>query len=212
MLNPSDFKDGYKDQESGGFDKTEPVSGIYDVVNVKLQHQKVGQNATRKLRVITRVLKVVTAEDQDGSEKMVSATFGFDLWWDLSKKFNAARLVYLGIACGETEAWDPTKDQSLIQTITGIPYRIKIDVEAKVGRNGRTFYNVNPVETKHLSKDVRKRYMESPDWKKIVGSPDDRMLDPKDYSSGAGPSADQAAASDPFSDPDDGFADDDLPF
>jgi hypothetical protein len=145
---------------------------------------------------------------------LVSATFGFDLWWDLKKQFNAARLAYLGIACGETSEWDPQNDKALIETITGIPYQIKIEVVQREGRNGKIFHNVDVVETRHLAKQARSKYTKDPDWKKVVGLPADRLLESKDYSGGASPGADVVTSTerDPFEDPPKAADDDDFPF
>jgi len=203
-IKASEFKDSYAKQGEGNFDRVDPVSGIYEVVNVKLQHQTVGQNATKKLRVITRVLRVVNADKPEEAGRLVTATFGFDLWWDLSKQFNAARLAYLGIACGETGEWDPKDDPALIETITGVPYQIKIEVTPREGRNGKIFHNVDVIETRHLSKDKRSKYVKDPGWKKIVGLPADRLLEPRDYSGGAAVPQKETIA-DPFDGPADDF-------
>lgn len=210
MLNPNDFKESYAKQDQKDSDRTEPVSGSYEVVNVKLQHQIVGQSATKKLKVIARVLKVVSSDESEKAAKMVHGTFGFDLWFDLTKKFNAERLAHLGIACGETENWDPTDDGVLVSTITGVPYLIKIMVSERETRSGKKFHNVELLETKHIGKEQRTKYMKTPDWKKIIGSPEDRLLKFRDWStpadSPAASNVEKSKQKDPFSDPEDDFS------
>jgi hypothetical protein len=82
-LRTKDHVDTYKDQKD--FDRSVPVSGIYDVVNLKCQWQKVGAKGTEKLRIITHVLKLVEAEDTEAAKATVGKTFGQDIWWNLMK-------------------------------------------------------------------------------------------------------------------------------
>lgn len=222
-LDPTENKDSYKDQaqaREGMFERTIPVKGTFDVVNVKLQHQKVGKKGTRKLRIITHVLRVVKAERKDDADAMVGNTFGQDVWWnfkrdDGSLSFNAMRLNHLAMAHGQQEAFDPDDDDELIGVITGIPYRISIDVTTTEGKNGKTYYDVDVQEVKHLDAKTRKRYTSAPDWKQTVPSADERMLERADYSTKAkkkGGDSDQGG--DPFDGggESDDWADDDLPF
>jgi hypothetical protein len=117
------------------------------------------------------------------------------------------------IACGNDVELDTDDRDSLVPVITGTPYRIKIRVTTTEGTNGKTFYEVDVVEAKHLSTEGRKAYTAAPDWKKLVGDPRERRLDDADYSSG-GKGGGGGGGKKPDETPpaSDGFVDDDLPF
>jgi hypothetical protein len=213
-INPKQHTETYKEQKA--FDRTVPVSGTFDVVGVKMQWQKVGQKGTERLRIVTHVLRVVEAADEEGARKMVGGSFGRDVWWNLYKddgetlSFNGVQLVNAAIACGCSEEFDPDDRDELVKILTGTPYRIKIDVK-KGGSDERPFYNVDVIEVKHLSADARKRYTSAPDWNKTVPKLEDRLLDDADYSKpkdGGNGKSD----SKPKDKSDAGFIDDDLPF
>lgn len=215
-INPKQHTETYKEQKA--FDRTVPVTGTFDVVGVKMQWQKVGQKGTERLRIVTHVLRVVEAADEEGARKMVGGSFGRDVWWNLYKddgttlSFNGQQLVHAAIACGCSEEFDPEDRDELVKILTGTPYRIKIDV--KPNKQGdRVFYNVDVVEAKHLSADARKRYTSAPDWSKTVPKLEDRLLEDADYSKPKDDGGGNGKSSSKPDKSDAGFTDDDqLPF
>ena len=212
-MNPKASSDSYKNQQAQGED---PVSGVYDVVNIKLQRQIVGVKKTPKLRVHAHVLAVVDAADAEGAKKIVGKSFPFDLWMrvlndDGTLNFNGKRLNHLAIANGCGDEFDPDEDKDLVKTITGAPYRITIVVEKKPDSK---YAQVDAVEFKHLSTEARGKYTKLPDFTKVIGKPEARMLEEKDFSerSGGYQSRAKPAAQEEVAQEQDAFADDDLPF
>lgn len=209
MINPKDHADTYKNQED--MLNSTPPTGTYWVVNTALQICIVGEKRTKKCRIKGRVLKCIAGE---GGGKFVGKDMFFDLWWDLTKGMNAARVSHLGAACRQIEEWDPDDRKQLVQALTGVPYQFKLECKEEVYK-GKNRKNVEIVRFDHLSKQQRQVLMDDPGWAKIVGSPGDRMLDDADYSSdsggGAGGSGGSGGApqNDPLSDEDPGFSDGD---
>ena len=231
FMNPKQHADSYKNQEKERFKSIVPVDGVFDVVNVKLQFQTIGKNKTTKLRIIPHVLRVVESEEEDKATAMVGQTMGVDIWWHNPTRddpagiddcdfnlivseegdrlaFNGHKLMNMAIANGCSEDIEENiRDRNLVGLLTGVPYRMKIEVEESEGAKGRTYYNVNVLETKHLPSKARERYTKAPDFQRVVGDPDSRMLDAADFSSGKKPEKKTKSE-------DDGFFDDseDLPF
>ena len=209
-MNPKSSSDSYKNQQAQNED---PVSGVYDVVNVKLQRQIVGAKKTPKLRVHAHVLAVVDAADAEGAKKIVGKSFPFDLWMrvlndDGTLNFNGKRLNHLAIANGCGDEFDPDEDADMVKTVTGVPYRITIVVEKKPDSK---YAQVDAVEFRHLSTDARGKYTKLPDFAKVIGKPEARMLEQKDFS-GGGHGSRKPAAQEEVAQEQDAFADDDLPF
>lgn len=223
MFNPKDNKDTYKDQNA----RVVPIAGQYDVVNIRLGFQAVGRG-TERLRIVTLVLGVIDSADPKEAKKLLGKTFGQDIWWHKPGKegnfpedcdfnllasdtgsglgFNGIKLMNMAIAHGNSEDFtEQVKERKLVQLITGVPYRITIDVKEERS-NGRVFYTVDTQETKHLPKAQREKYTNDPDFKKKVGEPESREMDYADYSNkDKGDNEEQGSvSSDPF--------DDDLPF
>lgn len=215
-LNPKKSKDSYKDQGSmGNRDRWKPVDGIYHMVNIKLQKQRVGKeidgDSSMKIRVITKVLKVVEAEDHNGAAEGVGMTFGWDIWvrsiktdkkgnpvYDPDLKYNllykmedddptqlpsGERLDHLVMACGGSKAYDPEDDEELAKTILCRPFMGKIAVEEQPGKKkNQVFYQVDMLEKKRLSKDAFNKHIGDPDWKKTIeAGAESRWLEEKDF-------------------------------
>jgi len=213
MFNPSDHKGSYasEKQEAASSGFIMPDSGLYDVVNTHIQKMIVGQNSTEKRRVRVLILKAVendagTVEDLKQFE---GVSFSIDLWWNMEKQGNAKRLAHMAAACGAVEAFDHNDSASLVAAITGIPYRMKHRVK-EYEHKGKPMRDADPVYTTHLPKAKRAGYIKDPDFKKLIGAPEDRILEDKDYSKPrSAPNHSDPQARETTSDP---FDDNDLPF
>lgn len=203
-INPKEHATSYKTQGQGN-SFTVPPSGTYLVVNTKVTRSIVGANKTPKLRVRALVLAHVESEGGNGTDA-VGKLFSFDVWANWTKPFNVARISHLGIACGQTDSWDPDEPAELVRAITGVPYQMKM-VRKESEYNGQTRQDAEPVEVKGIGTDARAKYTKSPDWPKTVGNAAERYEDigsatPKGKGSTAPVKADQP----------DPFKDDDIPF
>lgn len=180
--------DAYKKQAENS-ERVPPVSGTYDVVNLKMGIQKIGQNATPKLRIITYVLKVVEcdAKVKEQADKLVGRTFAQDIWWSTLFKdgdeakglnYNGLRVMSMAIAVGHDQEFDPLDLPKLAGIFCGgVAYRIKIEVTP----NGK-YHDVDVKETKHLSVDARKKYAEQIAQAKVMPRPEERLMDEQDFS------------------------------
>lgn len=211
MVNPKKYKDNYdaEKQEAANSGFQMPPSGIYDIVNVAVQKMIVGKNHTEKRRIRAHILGVVELENGGDADGLVGSSFPFDLWWNMEKEANARRLCHLAAACGNADEFDENDDSSLVAAITGVPYRMKLNVREREHK-GKTLKDADPVYTTHLPKAKRQGYMKDPDFAKLVGAPEDRVLEAKDYSSqdyggGGGGGKKGEETEDPFND-------EDLPF
>lgn len=208
MFNPNKHKDKYE-EDQGGSDFAQPVEGTFDIVNVALQRQKIGKHGTPKLRVTAHVLRVVEAENKEGAKAMVGQLMGLDLWMTLQKSYNAEKFSFMCIANGVDQEFDEEDDRSLVEAITGTPYRIRIGVtKVERGKGKKPIFDVEIQETKHLSSAARKKYAGLPDWSKVVGDKDQRMKAEKDYT----PKKNDGDGDGEGGGDGEGFYDDDLPF
>lgn len=180
MINPKEHADAYKHQEELNTQRF-PPSGTYHVVNTTLQYQIIGEKRTRKLHVRPVILACIEGE----GKAWVGKNFGLDMWTDFSKNANAQRMSFMGIACGQTEAWDPEDNGQLAKAICGVPYQIKIDVKDK-DVNGKTYADLQVIKVDQLSKEARSKYTSSPDWAKFDTGKAERWLKEKDFSQGKG--------------------------
>lgn len=191
-INPKsdDAKKAYTEQKS--IERVPPVSGVFDVVNIKGGWSKVGSKGTEKLRIFSHVLAVIECkvEDKKDADALVNHAFPQDIWWNLMKEgrlnYNGQRVVNMAIACGCDEEFDTDDRDALIKIFcNGTPYRIKIEVSPRRVED-KVYYDVNVTEAKRLSKEFRQKYRDRPDFSKIMPPVEERRLEDADYSTGGG--------------------------
>lgn len=206
-INPKEHAETYRKQEAlGSF--AIPPSGTYVVVNTKVTKQVVGQNSTPRLRYKATILAHVESEGGEG-EGFVGKTLSLDLWANWEKMFNVQRVSHMGIACGQTDAWDPEDPGELVKATTGVPYQLKM-VRKESEYQGKVRQDAEPVEFKSIGVDARAKYTKSPDWQRTVGSPSDRYEDAGVVTPKSGATVHKiGAAKGGQADP---FKDDDIPF
>jgi hypothetical protein len=181
MFDPSTFKDTYSTEKqaggNGSFELPEP--GEYAVAVSRLQRMCVGARGTPKVRFRA----VILGAEDERLRSYVGKSFPFDLWWNLEKDGNARRLAYLCAACGVVSPFDPNDDHELAKATTGVPFKIKIEIEEKEF-GGRVRKDVRVLWTTHLAKPRREKLASDPGFAKVMGRLEDRVLEAKDYTSG----------------------------
>lgn len=200
---PKDHADSYKSQSSSSF--VVPPSGTYIVANTKIVKQVVGANNTPRFRFRAVILAHVESANNEGAA-FAGKSFTFDLWANWEKVFNVNRISHLGIACGQTEAWDPDEVNELVKATTAVPYQLKL-VRKDYEYDGKARQDTDVVEFKAIGTDGKAKFTKSPDWSRIVGNAADRYEDAGTGKPGKAKSTAPAKAAQP-----DPFKDDDIPF
>lgn len=199
-MDPKQYSDKFKEQGSG-FEL--PPPGTYHVVNVGLKFVTFG-SGTKALRITSKILKCIHGD----GESFVGKKFSQDLWWNLAKEANQNRLMFMAIACGQTEAFNENMAADLVKALTGKAYLIQLS-HRKEEYEGKERVNLNVIRVDRLPVDVRKSYADQPDWKTTVGDPAKRMGEPETIGKGGGKPKKQETTADPFSD---GTESNDIPF
>jgi hypothetical protein len=184
MFDPSTFKDSYSTEKqagNGGGSFELPDSGEYEIAVTRIQRMRVGARGTPKVRFRA----IVLGATEERLRGFIGKSFPFDLWWNLEKDANARRLAYLCAACGVTSPFDPDNDHELAKATTGVPFKIKIEIEEKEF-GGRVRKDVRVLWTTHLPKARREKLASDPGFSKAVGRLEERVLEFRDYSSGNG--------------------------
>lgn len=209
-ITPKAHADTYdKQKELSSFSL--PPKGTYDVVNVAAQRQLIGQG-TPKIRIRAHVLAAVESGDGNPGAAFVGRTFPLDLWANWEKAANVQRISWLGIACGQTEDWDPDNDADLVKAVTGTPYRITFDIKRGTYQ-GKPTEDLQVLECKQLGAAAREKYTKAPDWKATVGDPGERMLEEKDFTkSGGSGGGSRGGSKHSERTADNPFGNDDIPF
>jgi hypothetical protein len=180
--------EAYKKQEDRGTFEV-PPTGTYHVVNTALQRQTM-KTGTERLQVFTHVLACIETEnpeDMDEGKKWVGKKVQQSMWWDLSKTGNVERLACMATAnaVSPSEEWDTDSDPSCVSALTGVPYQLKIRKKTEEYQ-GHERHVMDVAATQLLQLDMRKKYMQAPDWKKTVGDPAARMMEKKVFGGGGG--------------------------
>lgn len=166
---------GYDDQANAN--KVKVRSGYVEVVGIGIQ-RRTNAKGTKSLRYKMHVLGALDAANREA----IGTAFSADLWWDLTKKYNADRVSWLLMANGASPDmladFDPDSDTVLVNGITGTPFIAKLEVTERKGTNGRAYTDVQLIETKDLPREKRQAHMDAPDWHKIVPPKDKRVEEP----------------------------------
>lgn len=207
MLNLKEHKQAYDtDQDVYGI---KIKTGTYHVVGTTVQ-RRTNAKGTKSIRIQHSVL----AAKEDENKSAVGSNFSVDRWADFSKKGNVQALAFqvMANAYDGLDNYNPESDDTIVDSLTGTPFTMRVEVTEEQGLNGRKFTRIEVRECKEMPLANRKKYTERPDWSQAVPSRAKRLLDPFVAEKGAYGGGPSSQGGSPLKDPETPVFDDDLPF